>query len=158
MPLFSSYNVQKIITWPSPNARWRLVWSVHMMKFSIHLGKASTTYTAHFFSAEASRMFSCVLSLPQWRCYHKFDPRASLEQFWLRWFSPLCTYWGQVYWHNASLVAQCNAIKDPIKKYCYHGMSSQNNVIYHILISWKMQSADSQDRYNHSYLLTILVK
>ena len=25
---------------------------------------------------------------------------------WLRWFSPPCTYyWGQVYWHNASLVA-----------------------------------------------------
>ena len=24
--------------------------------------------------------------------------------FWLRWFSLLCTHWGQIYWHNASLV------------------------------------------------------
>ena len=24
--------------------------------------------------------------------------------FWLRWFSLLCTHWGQVCWHNASLV------------------------------------------------------
>ena len=29
---------------------------------------------------------------------------AFLKQFWLRWFSLLCTYWGQVYWHNARLV------------------------------------------------------
>ena len=29
-----------------------------------------------------------------------------LERFWLRWFSPLCSYWGQVYWHNASLVVK----------------------------------------------------
>ena len=61
--------------------------------------------------ATESRMFSCVLSLPQWRCYHNFEPlishtnvhagcgrswRTFLERFWLRWFSPLCTYWGQV--------------------------------------------------------------
>ena len=33
--------------------------------------------------------------------------RTFLEQFWLRWFSPLFTYWGQVYCHNASLVLIC---------------------------------------------------
>ena len=66
-----------------------------------------------------SRMFTCVLSLPQWRFYHNFEPlvshtnvhagcgrswRTFLEQFRLRYFSPPCTYWGQVYWHNATLV------------------------------------------------------
>ena len=71
------------------------------------------------FIAEESRMFTCVLSLPQWRCFRNFEPlmshtnvhagcgrswRAFLERVWLRWFSVLWTYWGQVYWHNASLV------------------------------------------------------
>ena len=56
--------------------------------------------------AEESRMFSCVLSLPQWRCCRKLEPlvshtnvhtgcgrswRTFLEWFWLRWFS-LCTH------------------------------------------------------------------
>ena len=60
-----------------------------------------------------------VLLLPQWRCYCNFEPLVShtnvhagcggsrrpyLKQIWLRWLSLLCTRWGQVYWHNASLV------------------------------------------------------
>ena len=64
-------------------------------------------------------MFTCVLSLPQWRCYRTFQPhvwhpnvhagcgrtwRAFPKRFGLRWISPLCTYWGQGCWHNASLV------------------------------------------------------
>ena len=27
--------------------------------------------------AEESKMFSCVLSLPQWRCYRNFEPLVS---------------------------------------------------------------------------------
>ena len=49
--------------------------------------------------AEESRMFTCVLSLPQWRCYRNFEPLVChtnvhagcggswgtfLERFWLR--------------------------------------------------------------------------
>ena len=70
--------------------------------------------------AKERRMFTCVLSLPQWRCYRNFELlvshtnvhakwrgswRAFLKRnLWLRWFSLLCAHWGQVYWHNASLV------------------------------------------------------
>ena len=71
-------------------------------------------------TTEESRMFSRVLSSLQWHCYviitfnclyhirtYTADAGDHGETFWSgfgwEWFSPLCTYWGQVYWHNASL-------------------------------------------------------
>ena len=82
------------------------------------LGKR-TRSTAHCHHRREQNVFVCVLSLPQWRCYRNFEPlvshtnvhagrggswRAFLKRFFLRWSSVLCTYWGQVYCHNASLV------------------------------------------------------
>ena len=113
---------QDVITWPSPKAvqvllntggflmcffffgggggggeggsRWWSVGSVHV------------TFSRSIVIAEENRMFTCLLSLPQWRCYRDFESpvwhtnvhaacgrswQAFLERFWLRWFSPLCT-------------------------------------------------------------------
>ena len=103
--------------------------------------------------AEESRMFTCVLSLSQWRCCHNFEPLIShtniharcgrswqtfLEWFWLRWFSLLCTYWGQVYWHNAShaivelqkSVSNAHNLLGPV-----HGVSENGNYIFLFVLS-----------------------
>ena len=84
-----------------------------------HLGKAYAKYCS-FSSPMRAECFQVCFHCPsEWHCYHNFGPLVShmnlhagcrrswwifLEQFWLRWFSPLCTYWSQVYWQNASLV------------------------------------------------------
>ena len=50
--------------------------------------------------------FNCIVS----HTVRTYTPDAGLHGklfwsgFWLRWFSLLCTHWGQVYWHNANLV------------------------------------------------------
>ena len=79
---------------------------------SRHLGRAYLHEVLATVIAVESRMSTRVLSLPQWRCYRDFEPlvshtnvqlgcgrswRSFLERFWLRWFSPLCTYWGRVF-------------------------------------------------------------
>ena len=98
-------------------SRWWLGGSVHVT-FSRHLEKAYTRYCplSSPKRAECLRVcFHCLsgiivtlnhsyrirTSMPDagWRSWRTF-----LERFWLRWFSLLCTYWGQAYWHNASLV------------------------------------------------------
>ena len=79
----------------------------------IQFHMASTKYYPLSFPKRAECFCMCSHS------YHNFEPlishmnvhtgrgrswRAFLEQFGLKWFS-LCTYWGQVYWHNASMPA-----------------------------------------------------
>ena len=46
------------------------------MTFSRHLGREGLHEVLPVI-AEESRMFSCVLSLPQWLCYRNFEPLVS---------------------------------------------------------------------------------
>ena len=90
--------------------------------FPINLGIICRPFWGSFAGRDHLRACTCrssVLSLHQWRCYRNLKLLVShtnvhagcgrswrnfLEQFWLGWFSPLWTYWSQVYWHNTSLV------------------------------------------------------
>ena len=95
-------------------SRWWLVGSVHAT-FSRHFEKAYTKYCllSSPKRSECSHVcFHClsgivIVTLNRSYRIHTGCGRSwqtFLEQFWLRWFSLLHTYWGQVYWYNASLV------------------------------------------------------
>ena len=76
--------------------------------------------------AEDRRMFTCVLSLPQWRCYGNFEPlvshrnvHAGCGRSWrafLKWFlvemilTTMHTLRPSIPWHNASLVRSYYAV------------------------------------------------
>ena len=90
-------------------SRWWLVGSV-CMTFSRHLVKAYMKLTAHCHHQREQNVFVCafiasvgllcnIVTLNHSYCIQTYTRswQAFLEQFWLRWFSPLCTYWGQVY-------------------------------------------------------------
>ena len=96
-----------------------------MWPFRDILGRL-TRSTAHCHHRREQNVFVCAFIASVALC-HNFEPlvshmnvhagcgrswRTFLERFWLRWFSPLCTYWGQVYWHNASLVLNWMTNKD----------------------------------------------
>ena len=90
---------------------WRgwLVRSVHVT-FSRHLGKVETMYCPLSSPKRAGCFRVCfhrlsgIVIVTHWTAFIGRSWRAFLERFWLRWFSPLSTYWGQVYRCNASLV------------------------------------------------------
>ena len=78
--------------------------------------------TAHCHRRQ-SRMFTRVLSLPQWRCYRNFEPlvHAGCGRSWRTFpeggFShPYAWYWGQVYSHNASRVMTYFGSSDPTSR------------------------------------------
>ena len=98
-------------------SRWWLVGSVHVT-FSRYLGKAYMKYCPLSSPKRVECLHVCFRCLSgvvivtlnhscRIRMYTS-DAGDHGELFWssfcwLRWFS-LCTHWGQVYWHNASLV------------------------------------------------------
>ena len=98
-------------------SRWWLVGSVHVF-FLRPLGKAYTKYCPLSLPKRAECLcvcFHCLSGVVFITLNHScrirtYSPDAGdhgelfWSGFWLRWFSLLCTHWGQVYWHNASLV------------------------------------------------------
>ena len=123
---------RRVITWPSPKAgqvlKCRLFfilgggqdgdWLDLFTTFSRHLGKAYTKYCPlsqpksaecfcvpfHCLSDVVTITLNSLCRIPTYTLDAGDHCELFWSSFWLRWFSLLCTHWGQAYWHNASLV------------------------------------------------------
>ena len=128
-----------IITWPSPKAgqvlkcrRFFIFWGVEMVigwicsRDLFETSWEGLHEVLPIVIAEESRMFTCVLSLPQWRCYRNFEPpvshtnvHAGCGRSWrafLKWFlvemilTTMYTLRPSIPWHNASFVRSYYAV------------------------------------------------